>query len=43
MKSHRSQPMAGKCQRQTYLKETYQTVLNPRTIMVEPTDCDDDE
>ena len=36
------QPMAGQCQGQTYLEETYQTVLNrPRTELVEPTDCDD--
>ena len=43
MKRHRSQPMAGECQLQTYQEETYQTVLNSRTVMVEPTDCDDDE
>ena len=33
--------MAGKGQRQTYLEETYKTVLSPRTILVETTDCDD--
>ena len=43
MKRHHSQPMARECQRQTYLEETYQTVLNLRAVMVEPTDRDDDE
>ena len=28
-------------QRQTYLEETYETVLSPRTVLVETTDCDD--
>ena len=27
--------------RQTYLEETYKTVLSPRTVLVETTDCDD--
>ena len=35
--------MAGEGQRQTYLEETYQTMLNPRTVSVEPSDCDDDD
>ena len=35
--------MAGESQRQTYLEETYQTMLNPRTVSVEPSDCDDDD
>ena len=35
--------MAGECQQQTYLEEIYQTVLNPRTVLVEPTDCDDND
>ena len=35
--------MAGEGQRQTYLKETYQTMLLPRTVSVEPTDTDDDD
>ena len=39
MKRHRSQPMTGECQLQTYQEETYQTVLNSRTVMVEPTEC----
>ena len=38
---HRSQPMTGEGQRQTYLEETYETVLSPRTVLVETTDCDD--
>ena len=34
--------MAGEGQRQTYLEETYKTVLSPRTVVfVETTDCDD--
>lgn len=33
----------GECQQQTYQEKTYQTVLNPRTVSVEPTDCNDDE
>ena len=33
----------GECQQQTYQEETYQTVLNPRTVLVEPTDCNNDE
>ena len=33
--------MAGEGQRQTYLAETYKTVLSPRTVLVETTDCDD--
>ena len=33
--------MAGEGQRQTYLEETYKTVLSPRTLLVETTDCDD--
>ena len=33
--------MAGQGQRQTYLEETYKTVLSPRTVLVETTDCDD--
>ena len=33
--------MAGEGQRQTYLEETYKTVLSPRTVLVETTDCDD--
>ena len=35
--------MVGEGQRQTYLKETYQTMLLPRTVSVEPTDTDDDD
>ena len=35
--------MAAEGQRQTYLEETYQTMLNPRTASVEPSDCDDDD
>ena len=35
--------MAGECQQQTYLEKIYQTVLNPRTVLVEPTDRDDDD
>ena len=35
--------MAGEGQRQTYLEETYKTVLSPRTVLVQTTDCDDDE
>ena len=35
--------MAGEGQRQTYLKETYQTMLLPRTVLVEPNDTDDDD
>ena len=35
--------MAGEGERQTYLEETYKTVLNPRTVLVETTDCEDDE
>ena len=41
MERHRSQPMAGESERQTYLEETYKTVLSPRTVLVETTDCDD--
>ena len=33
--------MAGESERQTYLEETYKTVLSPRTVLVETTDCDD--
>ena len=40
MERHRSQPMTGEG-RQTYLEETYKTVLSPRTVLVETTDCDD--
>ena len=32
--------MAGEGHRQTYLEETYKTVLSPRTVLVETTDCD---
>ena len=35
--------MTGEGQRQTYLEETYKTVLSPRTVLVQTTDCDDDE
>ena len=35
--------MAGEGQRQTYLEETYKTVLSSRTVLIETTDCDDDE
>ena len=35
--------MTGEGQRQTYLEETYKTVLSPRTVLVETTDCDNDE
>ena len=41
MERHRSQPMTGEGQRQIYLEETYKTVLSPRTVLVETTDCDD--
>ena len=41
MERHRSQPMAGEGQRQTYLEETYKNVLSSRTVLVETTDCDD--
>ena len=40
MERHRSQPMTGEG-RQIYLEETYKTVLSPRTVLVETTDCDD--
>ena len=43
MERHRSQPMAREGQRQTYLEETYKTVLSSRTVLIETTDCDDDE
>ena len=44
MERHQSQPkMAGDCQRHTYLEETYQTLLKPRTVLVEPTDCHDND
>ena len=43
MKRHKYHLMAGDCQQQTYLEKIYQTVLNPRTVLVEPTDCDDDD
>ena len=33
--------MTGEGQRQTYLEETYKTVLSPRTVLDETTDCDD--
>ena len=33
--------MTGEGQRQTYQGETYKTVLSPRTVLVETTDCDD--
>ena len=33
--------MTGEGQRQIYLEETYKTVLSPRTVLVETTDCDD--
>ena len=33
--------MTGQGQRQTYPEETYKTVLSPRTVLVETTDCDD--
>ena len=35
--------MTGEGQRQTYQEETYKTVLSPRTVLVETTDCDDNE
>jgi len=38
-----SSPMEGECQRHTYLEETYQTLLKPSTVLVEPTDCHDDD
>ena len=41
MERHRSQPMAGEGQRQTYLEKTYKTVLTPRTVLVETTYCND--
>ena len=41
MERHRSQPMTGESQRHTYLEETYETVLSPRTVLFETTDCDD--
>ena len=43
MERHRSQLMTGEGQRQTYQEETYKTVLIPRTVKVETTDCDDNE
>ena len=44
MERHQSQPkMAGDCQRHTYLEETYQTLLKPRTVLVERTDCHDND
>ena len=43
MERHQSQPMAGDCQRHTYLEETYQTLLKPSTVLVEPTDCHVDD
>ena len=33
--------MTGEGQRQTHLEETYKTVLSPRTVLDETTDCDD--
>ena len=33
--------MVGEGQRQTYLEMTYKTVLTPRTVLVETTDCND--
>ena len=39
MERHQSQPMAGECQRHTHLDKTYHTLLKPRTVLVEPTDC----
>ena len=33
--------MTGEGQRQTYLEETYKTMLSPRTVLDETTDCDD--
>ena len=35
--------MAGEGQRKTYLEETYQAMLNPKTDLVEPSDSDDDD
>ena len=35
--------MTGEGQRQTYLEGTYKTALSSRTVLVETTDCDDDE
>ena len=35
--------MAREGQRQTYLEETYKTVLSSRTVLIETTDCDHDE
>ena len=43
MKRHQYHLMAGEGQQQTYLEEIYQTVLNPRTVLFEPTDCDDND
>ena len=41
MERHRSQAMTGEGQRQTYLEETYKTMLSPRTVLDATTDCDD--
>ena len=35
--------MTGEGQRQTYQEETYKTVLSPGTVLVETTDCDNNE
>ena len=35
--------MTGEGQQQNYLEETYKTELSPRTVLVQTTDCDDDE
>lgn len=32
----------GKCQWQTYMEETYQTMLNHKTVLVKLTDFNDD-
>ena len=40
LERHRSQSIPGQGERQTYLEETYKTVLSPRTVLVKTTDCD---
>ena len=36
-------PAGRKMQWQTYVEETYQTMLNHKTVLVESTDCSDDD
>lgn len=36
-------PAGRKMQWQTYVEETYQTMLNHKTVLVESIDCNDDD